>query len=493
MSNLPPKPDFSRVPSVWPAPGDDRRPGGRATPDRHSHQRDDRDPRDRERGSRSRYPPRSPPCSMDSYIAGARDTYHSRDHRGHDDSRARDNIRTDWNSDRGSYRRQSGRPDDTWIPRKDYGTDRASSSRRGYDGRGYDDPYPRESDWRSRDDYRRHRERGRSRERDYSYEERRDREHDRRHPSPIYRPAPVSPRRDYHTGAQSPSRRPSYPPRGRRPSSVRSTGSRSRKSSPMARVKSEVADLYLSRDNARQQRSPASPQKSGRYSRSASPRRRSSPASSLTRSQIKPGMPEAKARPLCHPDESHRDDGPSPTNPEPIQVEDDPVDRSTVFENQICAEPPAGPPFSKGKDRSDDRDREAHAKIPSHSPQQAPHSPLEHNQLQHLYQGAEAVPSPSTEPMKPAITQPYLPIIPRYEAKPKFSSTYETEFNRLDAHRAHAAAECKRCLKASRRAFHELDMTTLDLRAAQHRRELAENHRKKAHHGQLGIDAETVQ
>jgi len=261
----------------------------------------------------------------------------------------------------------------------------------------------------------------------------------------------------------------------------------------MTRVKLEVSDLHLPRENAPQQTSPSSPRKSSRFSRSASPHRRSSSTSSPTRSQVKPESPGAEVRQLLHHDKPHGDDGPSLPEPEPVKVEDQPVDSGTIFENQMHAEPTAEPPFSKGKDRSDDRDRELHATIQSTSPQQTPLSPLENNQLQHPHQGVETVPTPSIEPTKPAVTQPYLPIIPRYEAKPKFSLAFETEFHRLDAHRAHAAAEWRRCSKASRRALHELDMTTLDLRAAQHRRELAESHRKKAHHGQLGIDAEIEQ
>ncbi|KAH0830393.1 hypothetical protein J3R83DRAFT_1787 [Lanmaoa asiatica] len=131
--------------------------------------------------------------------------------------------------------------------------------------------------------------------------------------------------------------------------------------------------------------------------------------------------------------------------------------------------------LTKGKDRSDNRDGEPHGEVDS--PRRAG-SPLERQQ--------QLIPTLETVGMstgEAAVTQPYLPSIPRYEAKPRFSAAYESE----------ATAECRRCLKASRRAFHELEMTTLDLRAAQHRRELAEAHRKKAHHGQLGIDAEIVQ
>lgn len=88
-------------------------------------------------------------------------------------------------------------------------------------------------------------------------------------------------------------------------------------------------------------------------------------------------------------------------------------------------------------------------------------------------------------------TQPFLPPIPRYEPRPKFSTTLaqEAEYARLDAHRANVAAEHRKTGKAWRRALHELDMATLELRAAQHRRELAENLRKRAHAGALGIDA----
>ncbi|KAI6043071.1 hypothetical protein EDC04DRAFT_2600468 [Pisolithus marmoratus] len=88
-------------------------------------------------------------------------------------------------------------------------------------------------------------------------------------------------------------------------------------------------------------------------------------------------------------------------------------------------------------------------------------------------------------------TQPFLPPIPRYEPRPNFSSTlaYEAEYTRLDAHRANVSAEHRKAGKAWRRALHELDMATLELRAAQHRRELAENLRKRAHAGVLGIDA----
>ncbi|KAG0705375.1 hypothetical protein DFH29DRAFT_294798 [Suillus ampliporus] len=56
---------------------------------------------------------------------------------------------------------------------------------------------------------------------------------------------------------------------------------------------------------------------------------------------------------------------------------------------------------------------------------------------------------------------------------------------------AHAQQQnTSKFLKPVRRALHELDLTTIELRAAQTRREHAENHRKKAAAGFLDIDAE---
>ncbi|KAN0075339.1 hypothetical protein V8E55_011362 [Tylopilus felleus] len=165
--------------------------------------------------------------------------------------------------------------------------------------------------------------------------------------------------------------------------------------------------------------------------------------------------------------------------PESVKLEDQPVEGAIVMDGQMDVEMTTET-IVKEEDRSDNQDGEIHGKA-------GPSSPVECQQ--------PSIPSPEivAGPSKEAsVTQPYLPAIPRYDAKPRFSAAYESEYNRLEAHRAHAATECRRCFKASRRAFHELEMTTLDLRAAQLRRELAESHRKKAHHGQLGIDAESA-
>ncbi|KAG8217319.1 hypothetical protein J3R82DRAFT_5414 [Butyriboletus roseoflavus] len=304
MSNLPAKPEFSRTARAWPEAGDDRRPGGpgRASPEKYSHQRDDRDrdrdARDRERGSRSRYTPSGqrsplPPRSVDTYISSARDPYHGREYRGYDDARARDDRRKDWDRerdrdrdrdrDRGYYRR-----DNAWAPRNEYSPNRPTSARRGYSSR--------ESDWRGRDDYRRERNRERGRSRDRDDQRPRDREHDRRRASPTYRPAPLSPRHDHHHEAQPLPRRvqPLCPSRGRRSTSAQSTGSRSRRSSLLSRVRPEPVDTQPPRDIPRGPKSPSS--RRGGPSPSRCPQSVSSP----TRTVPERPSPETAGRQLYH-------------------------------------------------------------------------------------------------------------------------------------------------------------------------------------------------
>jgi len=191
--------------------------------------------------------------------------------------------------------------------------------------------------------------------------------------------------------------------------------------------------------------------------------------------------PETAGRQPHHLDEPHKEAGSAP-----VLVEDQPVESAVVLGVQMDVEV-ATEPLTKGKDRSDNREGELlEQPVTAESPGRTG-SPTECQQQ--LISSLETVAVSSSEV---AVTQPYLPTIPRYDGKPRFSAAYESEYNRLEAHRAHAGAECRRCFKASRRAFHELEMVTLDLRAAHHRRELAEAHRKKAHHGQLGIDAESA-
>jgi hypothetical protein len=59
---------------------------------------------------------------------------------------------------------------------------------------------------------------------------------------------------------------------------------------------------------------------------------------------------------------------------------------------------------------------------------------------------------------------------------------------RVQAVRANLTSEHANIAKAARRALHELEMASLDLRAAENRRKLADNHVEKARLGVLGID-----
>jgi hypothetical protein len=59
-------------------------------------------------------------------------------------------------------------------------------------------------------------------------------------------------------------------------------------------------------------------------------------------------------------------------------------------------------------------------------------------------------------------------------------------------HRAHLASEYVLISRGTRRALHELDTATLDLRAAEGRRRVADSQLEKARAGVLGIDAGTI-
>lgn len=65
---------------------------------------------------------------------------------------------------------------------------------------------------------------------------------------------------------------------------------------------------------------------------------------------------------------------------------------------------------------------------------------------------------------------------------------HTTQIARVQAQRAHLTSEYTSISKAARRALHELEMASWDLRAAEDRRKLADSHVEKARLGVLGID-----
>jgi hypothetical protein len=123
------------------------------------------------------------------------------------------------------------------------------------------------------------------------------------------------------------------------------------------------------------------------------------------------------------------------------------------------------------------------------------------------YSSADLAPGPPIEP-EPAVTVS-LPAIPLYKPKITLNPELEAEVRfslptclaptvrhsrccikivRVQAQRAQLTSEYTHISKAARRALHELEMATLDLRAAENRRKLADSHVEKARLGVLGID-----
>ncbi|KAI0646932.1 hypothetical protein C8Q79DRAFT_1009089 [Trametes meyenii] len=90
----------------------------------------------------------------------------------------------------------------------------------------------------------------------------------------------------------------------------------------------------------------------------------------------------------------------------------------------------------------------------------------------------------------PAATNPAEPelVIPVYVPKQYTTSESEAELSRILAHRKAADAEYLQIVLAKRRAMHEYEMSTIDLKMAERRRELADAQLEKARLGILGID-----
>lgn len=118
-------------------------------------------------------------------------------------------------------------------------------------------------------------------------------------------------------------------------------------------------------------------------------------------------------RQLHRHDESHSEIVPS--GPEPVQVQDRPIEDTTALDGDMDGKRTTGS-LAKGKDRVDNRDGETHEKAESAG------SPMECQER--LLPAVDMVAMRSSEV---AVTQPYLPAIPRYEVKPRFSVAYEGE------------------------------------------------------------------
>ncbi|KAG2115502.1 hypothetical protein DEU56DRAFT_840685 [Suillus clintonianus] len=519
MSGLPPKPEVGRTSSSWPEPADDRRYSGRpvpmAGPDHYRNRRDDRDrdrerdrdrdrDRDRERDrERSYHPPRSPPPrsppprGRDTYTSPSRNDSH-RDYY-HRDERSRGER--GWEPDRRASER---RDDRAWTRDEHTGRGR---------GRGRGRASPRRGtyqvgSWRVRDSERDRDYGGRNRSREYDRNNYDRRRFDDRERSSTHRP-PYSPRQDsnerrreHYSPTKSPRR--SYSPRrhSRPPSPDGST----HRHSPRSPVKHEPGHSPHPPSAPRSHYSDHRVDDRRRGSQTPSPR----PARRSLSRDTKPEpareethLSASPARSLRAPDEKTSNKSASPhAKPEPhddiqhvhLKVEPAPEDAHVGHS-------PAS--SSKTKDEPADQDAEGDFKMRDRSPDPPSHSPHHAVSARVKTPPTPASPAPSLKqpvPEEPPAempkppTAPYLPPSTRRETlKDRLGQKYKDELSQIEAieaSRSRAASEQVQISKAVRRALHELDITTIDLRAAQIRREHAENHRKKAATGFLDIDAE---
>ncbi|KAH9951301.1 hypothetical protein B0H21DRAFT_275997 [Amylocystis lapponica] len=99
-----------------------------------------------------------------------------------------------------------------------------------------------------------------------------------------------------------------------------------------------------------------------------------------------------------------------------------------------------------------------------------------------------AAPAESTATVQPE-TPVYVPETEtrRYLPKPSASEDIELEIAKVRTHRLNLAAEYREIAKATRKALHELDMSTIDLKVAEQRRTNTDKHLELARAGTLGI------
>jgi hypothetical protein len=79
-------------------------------------------------------------------------------------------------------------------------------------------------------------------------------------------------------------------------------------------------------------------------------------------------------------------------------------------------------------------------------------------------------------------------LFPHGESQNDDDDETKIKLERLQAHRAHLCSEYTNIARATRRALHELELATIDLRAAEMRRRVADAQIEKAKAGALGID-----
>lgn len=114
---------------------------------------------------------------------------------------------------------------------------------------------------------------------------------------------------------------------------------------------------------------------------------------------------------------------------------------------------------------------------------QGPGTPVE--QVPQVVQTPEVTPTTAVEPPFSWRGQGYDP-----GPKGRYGVGHlEAEFARSQSRRLHLLQDYDQVSRSTRRALHELDMATIDLRMAENRRKIAAMQLEKARHGVLGVDS----
>ncbi|KAG5653263.1 hypothetical protein H0H81_001423 [Sphagnurus paluster] len=126
---------------------------------------------------------------------------------------------------------------------------------------------------------------------------------------------------------------------------------------------------------------------------------------------------------------------------------------------------------------------------PTHLPPTSLPSPPnpQQNIVQPLVVQEQPIATPPPAP-EPEVAKLPLPPIPVKKLLTSLTPELDAEIARLQAHRAHLASEYIQLAKGTRRALHELDTATIDLRAAELRRKVADNQYERAKNAIIGVE-----
>ena len=278
-----------------------------------------------------------------------------------------------------------------------------------------------------------------------------------------------------------------------------------------------------------------------RQSYSRSPRRRLSPISKTER-YPSPGIPitspsrsRKTSRHQTPKRNTSRSRSPEPPSPVKHEVAEDVIvlsgDRSTVARSRIRDDHSLPPPLAAASEADPDvKTTNPIQNIPTGPrnagclPREPPRGPRGYAPQPHSPTGPASRPPPtqSRNIVAPSVasgstpartevaaspkveSETILPVIPPYTIKTTLKPEIESEvrpppflnvlvliapqITRLRAQRTNLISEYANISKATRRALHELEMASFDLRTAENRRKLADMHLEKARMGVLGID-----